>query len=175
MTKQVLMMQVIILNGLLICPIITTNYKTFFPANRAPTTKDLIINLFNNKSWSTNNQFIRLHILFFLSRDTANMEFLISMYADQFGSDPTITEKSIHYALRILINSGLVTSNKYYKIDSDKEAGNIQDIEINPMTGSFYINFFLYNFEYLYYIKDDVDLDMEEYIQILKVVSKLIG
>jgi hypothetical protein len=146
--------------------IITTNYKTFFPANRAPTTKDLIINLFNNKSWSTNNQFIRLHILFFLSRDTANMEFLISMYADQFGSDPTITEKSIHYALRILINSGLVTSNKYYKIDSDKEAGNIQDIEINPMTGSFYINFFLYNFEYLYYIKDDVDLDMEAYSNI---------
>jgi len=74
-------------------------------------------------------------------------------------------KKSINHALRRLINAGLLKSAEYYYLDNDKLAGRIDGLEIDK-SGYFYIQKLIYNFEYLSYLKDDVDYgDYEVYIE----------
>lgn len=151
--------------------IITSNYNTYFPSNQVPVEKDYVINLFNNKTWSINPILIRLHILHFLNRSASDLKFLVSTYCALFAEDVEMSSKSVKYATRIMINAGLIKSNKIYKVDSDSEMELIEDISINESTGRFYILQLISNFEYLNFMKDDTELDELTYSKIIGCIN----
>ncbi len=144
--------------------IITSNHTMFFPSYEGDRRKDLIINLFNNKTFSFNTSIIRLNILQFFNHEASEINTLKRIYMEVFKcySEQEDIEYSINYAVRILINAGLISSNRVYKVDADESINYIRDLKIEE-SGQYYLSVLIVHLDYLKFMKDDVHMP-EEYL-----------
>lgn len=153
--------------------IITSNHKTYFPSYESDIQKDLIINLFNNKTLSHNNTLIRLWILKFYLNESCELSSFKRLYKQIFPlkHDKKNIDLSINYAVRAMLNAGLLSSNRIYKLDDDKLVNSVTDLKITD-TGKYYYNKLLNAIEYLKFMKDDVDYPQEIFEKIKGTIEE---
>ena len=137
--------------------IITNNHKTVFPHTKK-SAGDYIINILCNGSQHANTYLIRLHILSFFSRHNRvqNIEKFISLYEKVVGNRYFDIESSIFRVFKRFNNSGVITNDKSVWIERKEEVKAIDEFYMKPL-GHYYIDELWLKFEYLSYMKDDID------------------
>ncbi len=143
--------------------IITHNYSTYFRNHRIARPKDTIINLFSNRQYRVNNQLIRVHLLSYFYNDQQNISALKDLYFDTFWDNNSSIDykrcvKAINFALKRLINCGLLSSADIFKISSNDDLEKINKLEITS-SGAYYLNTLVKRNEYLRYMKDGCYID----------------
>jgi hypothetical protein len=150
--------------------LITGNYRTHFSKNGDRSFRNkrkYILNVYcntknNGPSW-INSSFIRLHFLFYLQRKMYQQNGPISrsdLYSDyrklfNKGAQTGLT-KSMNRALYRMLQCGLVTSRDTFRNMTENDLSKISTISLT-ISGDYYINTLTTYYEYLFYMKDDVN------------------
>jgi hypothetical protein len=137
--------------------ILTNNHKTYFSQEPRDAEQDVVINLLCNGRYGPNMYLIRLHILSaFARKKKINLGTLKGMYEELCSADQPSFEKSFNHAIRRLVNGGLVTADALYRLDNLEEVDKLEDLNITDC-GQYYNGKLLHYFEYLSFMKDDID------------------
>jgi len=143
---------------ILLSSVITNNYRTRF-SEVGMSHQEGVINLYCNGRRHPGEHLIRLHILNYVKRHRdVNLQNLKTSYLslnDRMSTN--ITADSIEYAVWRLLSFDLLDSPEYYKVDALEDINRVKTISITE-TGEYYRREFRNFYEYLVYMKDDVEL-----------------
>ena len=143
----------------LLSSILTANYETHF-SKHCPDPHILrsITNLYCNRKGSVNRYFIRFHILNYFDREKSlTINKLINQYEQLFDQPPQDLKDSIDHALHRLLECQLLVSPEFHKVTDGNISDFVKDLEITD-TGEYYLKVLSSYFEYIIYMKDDVEL-----------------
>lgn len=159
---------------ILISSVITNNHVTRF-SEQGISYQEGVLNLYCNGTNRLNSHLIRLHILNLIKRvGETTVYSLIEAYRI-FFPDAKEVKTNILYAIWRLISFDLIESPEHYKVDSFDDIENIKTISLTS-TGDYYRQEFINYYEYLVYMKDDVDFEENNFnIQDCIQVSSLAG
>lgn len=170
---------------ILLSSIITANYGTHFSTDgKCPEPKTLrfIINLFCNSrdgvnKYSENKYLIRFHLLSNIYKSTeVSRKDLYTKYKMVLNpKDESIYEKSFNRALYRMLEANLIVSPQSYVINKVSSVSDLHILQITD-TGRFYLETFCSYFEYIMFMKDDIDfpddLSFEKQYQICNCVDE---
>lgn len=139
--------------------IITNNYLSVFPHTKT-NEDDFIINVLCNGGEYANTYLIRLHILayFHRFRRISNLDEFVERYSPLLKEGDTALRNSIKRVLKRFNNARLITNHKHLYIDKKEEVNDIDEFHILPL-GHYYLKYLFFKFEYIVYMKDDIDYD----------------
>lgn len=139
--------------------IITNNYLSVFPHTKT-NEDDFIINVLCNGGEYTNTYLIRLHILayFHRFRRISNLDEFMERYSPLLQEGDTALRNSIKRVLKRFNNARLITNHKHLYIEKKEEVNDIDEFHILPL-GHYYLKDLFFKFEYIVYMKDDIDYD----------------
>lgn len=144
---------------ILLSSILTANHKTHF-STRCPDTHVLrhIVNLFCNRKGNVNRYTIRLYILHLLSRERRiSVERLCRVYESILSPENSENWPSnLDHAIHRLLECGLLVSPEYYHIEGGPVKDRLNSLEITDI-GEYYLKTVSGYFEYLAFMKDDVE------------------
>jgi hypothetical protein len=144
---------------ILLSSIITDNHKTRF-SEVGISYQEGIVNLYCNGKFRLNGHSIRIHILNFVKRSgTITIHKIIEDYTKLFPeTSANAVKKSVLYAIWRLLSFDLIESPEHYKVASFEKMDRIKTISLTS-TGDYYRREFINYYEYLVYMKDDVDFE----------------
>lgn len=139
--------------------IITNNYLSVFPHTKT-NEDDFIINVLCNGGEYANTYLIRLHILayFHRFRRISNLDEFMERYSPLLQEGDTALRNSIKRVLKRFNNARLITNHKHLYIEKKEEVNDIDEFHILPL-GHYYLKDLFFKFEYIVYMKDDIDYD----------------
>lgn len=167
--------------------IITNNYLTVFHQVKLEN-NDFIINILCNGGTFYNSYLIRMHLLSFLCRKhvECNIKDVLSQYGKmtKMANDESLKD-SIARVFARFNNAGLIYNNLHHIIHTAEEVYNAKLYNVDALA-YYYQNTLLTNFEYLLYMKDDIDyienshnirncIDVLNFSERFKEVSKYIN
>lgn len=141
----------------LLSSLITNNHQTRFSENETYEGQANILNVYcNGTEYAKNNHFVRLHLMNYLINvdKKVNINELYTKYGELFP----VSKKAFNYALYKLIRNETIELPELYLVENLKDIDLVNDISINRV-GRYYINTIRNYFEYIVYVKDDVDLE----------------
>ncbi|NOU16349.1 MAG: hypothetical protein HOO91_02175 [Bacteroidales bacterium] len=148
---------------LLFISIITNNYHTYFGGNReSERSEEFIINLFASRNHTITSLFMKIQILSYLIiNESVDLRLFRNEYINLFKKEhkPSIF-RSFNNSILSLINYRIINTEEFFSIDNEQSLEKIKEISIEP-TGRYYFENLLSNFEYLSYMKDDIDYDID--------------
>ena len=149
---------------ILLTSLITGNYATHFQERLTQEYEIHILDVYCNGENAYNRYLIRLHLLNYLNKKkhVNSSHEIIASYHDMTGEDQSDLGLQINHALIRFLKCDLIESANYYDVDQYDISKNLENITITD-TGRFYLNPFRNYFEYLIYMKDDVDLQENPY------------
>jgi hypothetical protein len=137
--------------------IITNNHTTHFSSKKSSAESHLL-NVFCNGGHEYNTYLIRLHILsniYKIKHGTAEKQ--RKSYKSLFSVENNEElDSSLNHVYRKFINYGLIKASEYFYLNTDEEAGKLSNIEITNC-GTYYITEMTFLYNYIIYMKDDVD------------------
>jgi hypothetical protein len=150
---------------ILLASIITGNYATHFQDRLTQEYEAHVLNVYCNGDKSYNRYILRIHILNFLNKkdhiNTSSKQ-LCTSYQEMIGTNPDDLNEQINYAIMRFLKCDLVESANYYDVNQDDIPTNFENLCITD-TGRYYLTTFRNYYEYLIYMKDDVDLRENPY------------
>lgn len=147
---------------------LTCNHETHFSKSPSPGARLLntIVNVYCNGAYSVNQYSIRLHLLNFLERHReVSFDDIVRRYKSLFNNDAPerpILEAAVSRALYRFLHAHMIESPRSYSVAEEKDVASLNPISATD-TGSYYRNTLSNYFEYLVYMKDDVDLKVNPY------------
>ena len=140
--------------------IITNNYLSVFPHTKT-NEDEFVINLFCNGREYANTYLIRLHMLAYSCKQNSIPE--LSEFLDQYKpllpkEGKSALQNSVKKVLKRFNNAGLIVNNKYFHIDRRECINDIESFRTQPLA-TYYISDLFTRFEYIAYMKDDIDYD----------------
>lgn len=145
---------------ILLTSTITGNYATHFPDRLTQDYEIHVLNVYCNGDNLFNRYLIRLHLLNYLNNSNIlnfSSQQIIASYSEVTGIDKDKLDHEVNYAIIRFMKHDLVESANYYDIDHQEMNMNLENLNITP-TGRYYLSTFRNYYEYLVYMKDDVDL-----------------
>ncbi len=155
----------------LLSSVITGNYETHF-SNRAttpiPDILENIINIYcNNKNgeYSINPCLLRLHLLNYIFRhDRCSYEMVLSSYIELNQGPEKKLSECVSRALYRLFQGQLIETPENVKYREEKDVAKAKNINITQ-TGQYYLSTFRNYYEYISFMKDDIDLPLDTEIK----------
>lgn len=144
----------------LLSSVLTCNHETHFSNSGHKSARLLkaIVNLYCNGAHDVNPHSIRLHLLSFLERrEETSFHEIYDAYSRLFETPPPGLETAITRALFRLLQGHLIESPRSYRVSDESTVRGLDPMSITD-TGSYYRRTLSTYFEYLAYMKDDVDL-----------------
>ncbi len=142
----------------LLSSIITANHLTRFPLKYTGNYEGDILNIYCNGEIIVDRYFIRIYLLNYLKLNGhSSFNEIFNAYNGLHKTARPDTKKAIEYAIKRFIDCELVVSPEYYKVIGENRVSEINNLSLND-TGEYYIKHLRNYFEYLIYMKDDVDL-----------------
>jgi hypothetical protein len=147
---------------ILLSSVITNNYSTRF-SEVGMSYQEGVLNLYCNGRKSPQEFLIRTHILDFVKRNReVNLQNIIDAYLSLDDNNQSQKIDNLKYAIWRLQEFDLLDSPDCYKLEKVDDIENVKSITITE-TGNFY-RLELRNFyEYLIYMKDDIELANNPY------------
>lgn len=149
--------------------IITNNHKTVFGRKNNQPSK-YVMNILCNGHQSVNSLLIRLHLLAFFIRQNSNQHGLESIYSkySSMVASTCVNEYdlrlSLTRAIKRFANARLIGNNNRLRLpDAFLAAIENEDEFYIENLGNYYYNHFLSMFEYIMFMKDDMDLGDNPY------------
>jgi hypothetical protein len=142
---------------ILLSSVITGNNKTRFSEMGIPY-QEGVLNLYCNGRNYRGEYLIRTHILNYVKRHSdTNMQEILDIYSSLYDVPPQTLFSNFTYAIWRLLYFDLLESPDHYKIDSYEEINQIKTLTLTD-TGEYYRREFRNYYEYLAYMKDDIEL-----------------
>lgn len=161
---------------ILLSSVITNNHKTRF-SEVGMAYQEGVLNLYCNGRRNPKQYMIRIHILSYIKRHRdPNMQEIISAYLNLYMVPNSMTE-GIKYAVWRMLSFELLESPDFYKVERFEDMDRVKTVSITE-TGNYYRQEFRNYYEYLIYMKDDVELidnpyDIQDCIKIGELSGRL--
>ena len=143
----------------LLSSLITSNHKTRFSQDAHSTSDSDILNVYCNGKISVNSPgnyiLLRILLLRFLSRQHENIN--ITVLKDKCREVLQIDEPSFTRAIVRMFQVEAIVSPDLYVLEEEKDVDKIKEIRITDI-GMYYLYTLRTYYEYIVYMKDDVDL-----------------
>jgi hypothetical protein len=150
---------------------LTGNHKTLFSqSEEMRPLHDCLINLYCNGQSHVNGRLIRLHILRMLKPAEEHGGTAYREIADTYWGWIEVARKgkvqradcdeAVTHAVRRLMECNLVDTPDHYRIDGHSSLDGVRGLR-RTQAGTYYLLSFRNYFEYLQYMKDDVDFEDE--------------
>lgn len=142
--------------------LLTANYITRFSTRTTdPRVLQCAINMYCNGPYSVNANFIRLHIMQYLERlRRCTYEALCEDYLSVWAKTRRMRgglQACIRHALRRYLQCNLIQSPERYRVYCDEDVEQLKIIELTEK-GSYFRTVMASYYEYLVYMKDDVEI-----------------
>jgi hypothetical protein len=142
---------------ILLSSVITSNYKTRF-SEVGMSHQEGVLNLYCNGRSRPGEYLVRLHVLNYVKRHRdINVQDVINTYLQLNSASSENVTDSIKYAVWRLLSFDLLDSPDYYKAELFEDINRVKSITITE-TGDYYRQEFRNFYEYLVYMKDDIEL-----------------
>lgn len=142
---------------ILLSSVITNNYKTRF-SEVGMSHQEGVLNLYCNGRRHPREYLVRLHVLNYVKRHReTNIQDVIDTYQQLSAAPSEKIIVSIKYAIWRLLSFNLLDSPDYYKAELFEDMDKVKSITITE-TGDYYRQEFRNFYEYLVYMKDDIEL-----------------
>lgn len=159
---------------ILLSSVITNNYATYFPTQGLRCHRGNLINLYDNGRYSADRYFIRTRILNYVRnqsitdrsgepgyiRTRAMKDDYFRILKGIFRYDEV--KDGVEYALKRLLQCDLLESPEFYGPPQKFALEKIERVQITD-TGIYFIDEFMNMFEYIMFMKDDVEIENNPY------------
>ena len=163
---------------ILLSSVITNNFRTRF-SEVGMAYQEGVLNIYCNGRRHPREHLVRIYILNYVKRHRdVNIQDVIKTYLSLNGAPSESITTSIKYAIWRLLSFDLLDSPDYYKVESFDDIDQVKTVTLTE-TGDYYRQEFRNFYEYLVYMKDDIELsdnafEIRDCIQVSDLSGRLI-
>jgi len=145
---------------IMIHALVANRFSTFVEKQREEVPG--LINIMTADTNDPKTNFLYILILSYLNKnfnyDPAPLQSVIKDLEYLFEDNKYHLNSVICSKIANLINAGLITSPETYKVENSKSIIDLEEISITPL-GNYYISRLLFDFNYIMFVKDEVQLN----------------